>query len=40
MLRARSRIGKYRIEKKLAQGGFATVYHAWDTIEGVHVALK
>ncbi len=40
ILRARSRIGKYRIEKKLAQGGFATVYQAWDTIEGVHVALK
>ncbi|MFM8572707.1 MAG: serine/threonine-protein kinase [Pirellula sp.] len=40
LLRARSRIGKYRIEKKLAQGGFATVYQALDTIEGVHVALK
>lgn len=39
-LRARSRIGKYRIEKKLAQGGFSCVYQAWDTIEGVHVALK
>ncbi|MFM7515355.1 MAG: serine/threonine protein kinase [Pirellula sp.] len=40
VLRARSRIGKYRIEKKIAQGGFATVYQAWDTIEGIHVALK
>jgi len=40
VLRARSRIGKYRIEKKLAQGGFSCVYRAWDTIECVHVALK
>ena len=39
-LRARQRLGKYRIEKKLAVGGFAHVYQAFDTIEGVHVALK
>jgi serine/threonine-protein kinase len=39
-LRVRSRLGKYRIERKLGQGGFASVYQAWDTIEGVHVALK
>lgn len=39
-LRARSRIGKYRIERRLAQGGFAHVYQAMDTIEGVRVALK
>lgn len=39
-LRARSRLGKYLIEKRLAEGGFATVYQARDTIEGVRVALK
>ncbi|MEZ6133736.1 MAG: serine/threonine-protein kinase [Pirellulaceae bacterium] len=39
-LRARSRVGKYRIERRLAQGGFAHVYQAMDTIEGVRVALK
>ena len=31
---------KYRIERRIAQGGFANVYQAWDSIEGVHVALK
>jgi len=39
-LRTRQRLGKYRIEKQLAQGGFAHVYQAIDTIEGVRVALK
>jgi serine/threonine-protein kinase len=39
-LRIRQRLGKYRIERRLAQGGFAHVYQAFDTIEGVHVALK
>jgi len=39
-LRARQKLGKYRIEKRLSEGGFATVYRAFDTIEGVHVALK
>ncbi|MCA8998823.1 MAG: serine/threonine protein kinase [Planctomycetaceae bacterium] len=39
-IRARQRLGKYRIEKRLSEGGFATVYRAFDTIEGVHVALK
>lgn len=39
-LRARQRLGKYRIERRLAQGGFAFVYQAMDTIEGVRVALK
>ena len=39
-LRARQRLGKYRIIRRLAQGGFAEVYHAHDTIEGVPVALK
>jgi eukaryotic-like serine/threonine-protein kinase len=39
-LRARQRLGKYRIERRLGQGGFASVYQALDTIEGVRVALK
>lgn len=40
MLKARQHIGKYRIEKRLALGGFAAVYRAFDTIEGIRVALK
>ncbi|HEX6984781.1 MAG TPA: serine/threonine-protein kinase [Planctomycetaceae bacterium] len=36
----RQRLGKYRIERRLADGGFAAVYEATDTIEGVKVALK
>ncbi len=39
-LRTRQRLGKYRIEKQIAEGGFAHVYQAIDTIEGVRVALK
>ncbi|MCB9849555.1 MAG: protein kinase [Phycisphaerales bacterium] len=39
-LRARQKLGKYRIVKKLGDGGFAVVYHALDTITGVPVALK
>jgi len=40
VLRRGQRLGKYQIRKRLAQGGFATVYRAHDTIEGVDVALK
>lgn len=40
MLRARQRFGKYLIERRIAEGGFASVYQASDTIEGVRVALK
>jgi serine/threonine-protein kinase len=40
ILRVRQRLGKYRIERRIAQGGFANVYQALDTIEGVRVALK
>jgi serine/threonine protein kinase len=40
VIRARQRLGKYRIERRIAQGGFAHVYQALDTIEGVRVALK
>ncbi|WP_145055308.1 serine/threonine-protein kinase [Lignipirellula cremea] len=39
-LRVRQKFDKYRIEKKLGEGGFATVYQALDTIEGIRVALK
>lgn len=40
MFKARQRLGKYRIERKIAEGGFATVYQALDTIEGIRVAIK
>lgn len=33
-------LGKYRIEKKIGDGGFSTVFAAYDTIEGIQVALK
>ena len=36
-LRARQRLGKYRIERRLAEGGFARVYAAVDTVEGLRV---
>ena len=39
-LKAKQRFGKYVIEKKLGEGGFAVVYQARDTIEGIRVALK
>ncbi|MEX0937615.1 MAG: serine/threonine-protein kinase [Pirellulales bacterium] len=40
MIKTRQKLGKYRIERRLGHGGFATVYQALDTIEGVRVALK
>jgi serine/threonine-protein kinase len=39
-LRSRQRLGQYRIEARLASGGFADVYRAYDTVEGIRVALK
>ena len=39
-LRARQMLGKYRIQRRIGAGGFATVYAAYDTIEGMPVALK
>ena len=39
-IRSGSRLGKYRIERKLGDGGFAAVYQAVDTLEGPRVALK
>ena len=38
--RPRQKIGKYRIVRRIAQGGFAEVYKARDTVEGIGVALK
>src|SRR5690606_3785107 len=40
MIRIRQQLGKYRIERRLGEGAFASVYQAFDTIEGVRVALK
>ena len=40
MLKVRQTLGKYRIERRLAEGGFAVVYQALDLVEGVRVALK
>jgi serine/threonine protein kinase len=40
MLRPRQKLGKYTIQRRIAQGGFADVYRAYDTIEGVNVAIK
>lgn len=39
-LKSRQKLGKYRIERRLGEGGFAAVYQAMDTIEGIRVALK
>jgi hypothetical protein len=39
-IKARQKLGKYRLERRLGEGGFALVYQALDTIEGVRVALK
>ncbi len=39
-IRPRRKLGKYRVEKRLASGGFADVFQAYDTVEGVRVALK
>lgn len=40
MLKPRQKLDKYRIERRLAEGGFAAVYQAYDTVEGIRVALK
>lgn len=40
IVRVRQRLGKYRIERKIAEGGFANVYEAYDSVEGIRVALK
>lgn len=40
LLRARQKLGKYRIERRLSDGPRAAVYQAYDTIHGIKVALK
>jgi serine/threonine-protein kinase len=40
MLKAREKLGKYRIIRRIARGGFANVFEALDTVEGVRVAVK
>ncbi len=40
MPKVRQTFGKYRIERRIAEGGFAVVYQAYDKIEGIRVALK
>ena len=39
-LKSRQRLGKFRIARRLGEGAFAVVYKAYDTIEGIYVALK
>jgi hypothetical protein len=39
-LRVRSRLGKYRLVRRVGHGGFSDVFEARDTIEGIDVALK
>src|SRR6188472_4182773 len=40
MLKPGQKIGKYKLKARLANGPYATVFRALDTLEGVHVALK
>ena len=40
MLRARQKVGKYRILGRIASGPLADVYRAFDTIHKSRVALK
>jgi serine/threonine-protein kinase len=40
VLRARQKLGKYRIERRISNGPIAAVYQALDTIQGIRVALK
>jgi serine/threonine-protein kinase len=39
-LKVRQKLGKFRIERKLGTGGFASVYQAMDTVQGIRVAIK
>jgi eukaryotic-like serine/threonine-protein kinase len=40
LLKARQKLGKYRIARRIADGPIAAVYEAVDTIHGQRVALK
>ncbi|TWU16704.1 serine/threonine-protein kinase [Allorhodopirellula heiligendammensis] len=39
-LRVKGRLGKYRLDRRIGQGGFADVYAATDTLLSIKVALK
>lgn len=39
-LRRGTRLGKYRLDRRIGRGGFATVWRARDTVENRPVALK
>jgi serine/threonine-protein kinase len=39
-LKARQKLGKYRIKRRISEGPIAAVYEAVDTIHGLNVALK
>ena len=39
-VRAGQKLGKYRLLRRIANGPFASVYEAADTLEGIRVALK
>lgn len=40
VVKARQKLGKYHLERRIASGGFAEVWQARDTVEGIRVALK
>lgn len=40
MVRVGQRLGKYRLKRRVARGGFGDVFAAYDTIEGIAVAIK
>jgi serine/threonine-protein kinase len=39
-LARRSRLGKYRLERRIGKGGYCEIWKARDTVEGIWVALK
>ena len=39
-IRVGSRLGKYRIERRIGSGAYANVFAAFDTLLGIKVALK
>jgi len=40
VLKPGQKIGKYKLKSRLADGPYAAVFRALDTLEGIHVALK
>ncbi|MCH8132750.1 MAG: serine/threonine protein kinase, partial [Myxococcales bacterium] len=40
VLRKGSRLGKYRLERRVGKGGFAEVWQVRDTVENQRLALK